>query len=92
MKKLLFLAMLVSVSFCQNDKPKFNFDKLKDPEPKWPIFSSPFTSSSLNDSALDSIKTIQINDEGFRIQVFATRERANAERLVNELSLSLIHI
>ena len=36
---------------------------------------------------LDSIKTIQINDEGFRIQVFATRERANAERLVNELSV-----
>ena len=26
-------------------------------------------SSSFNDSVLDSIKTIQINDEGFRIQV-----------------------
>ena len=87
MKKLLILAVLVSVSFCQNNKPKFNFDKLKDPEPKWPIFSSPFTSTSFNDSVLDSIKTIQINDEGFRIQVFATRERANAERLVNELSV-----
>ena len=70
MKKLLFLTIFVSVSLCQNNKPKFNFDKLKDPEPKWPIFSSPFTTGSFNDSVLDSIKTIQINDEGFRIQVF----------------------
>ena len=38
MKKLLILAVLVSGSFCQNNKPKFNFDKLKDPEPKWPNF------------------------------------------------------
>ena len=86
MRKII-LFFILSFIYSQDKKMKFDLDKLKDPDPKWPIFSSPITSKPLNSSLLDSIKSIQTITEGFRIQLLATKDRMNAEKLLNELSV-----
>tara|TARA_B100000965_G_C19033558_1_gene516369 strand:- start:138 stop:557 length:420 start_codon:yes stop_codon:yes gene_type:complete len=82
--KILFI--LFSTLFITQDKKiKFNPDKLIDPEPRWPIISSPLNSENfINDKIqIDSTKIII---EGFRIQILATNQLSKAEMLQKDLS------
>lgn len=78
---ILFSTLLIA----QDKKIKFDPNKLIDPEPKWPIISSPLNSKNLfNDKV--SIDSTQIVIEGYRVQILATKQLAKAEKLQKDLS------
>ena len=82
--KILFIIFFTLLN-AQDKKIKFAADKLIDPEPKWPIISSPLNSQNLfNDKVL--IDSTQIVIEGYRVQVLATKQLAKAEKLQKDLS------
>ena len=82
--KILFVIFFTLLN-AQDKKIKFDADKLIDPEPKWPIISSPLNSQNLfNDKVL--IDSTQIVIEGYRVQVLATKQLAKAEKLQKDLS------
>ena len=78
---ILFSTLLIA----QDKKIKFDPEKLVDPEPRWPIISSPLNSENLiiNKVLIDST---QIIIEGFRVQVLATNQLVKAEKLQKDLS------
>ena len=78
MKIILFLVSTFSIA--QDKKIDFDPNQLIDPEPKWPIISSPLNTENLliNNNELDST---QIIIEGFRVQLLATKEASKAEQL-----------
>ena len=81
---ILFSTLLIA----QDKKIKFDPNKLIDPEPKWPLISSPLNSQNLfNDKV--SIDSTQIIIEGFRVQILATNQLAKAEQLQKDLSTIL---
>ena len=78
---ILFSTLLIA----QDKKIKFDPNKLIDPEPKWPLISSPLNSQNLfNDKV--SIDSTQIVIEGYRVQILATKQLAKAEKLQKDLS------
>jgi len=81
---ILFSTLLIA----QDKKNKFDPNKLIDPEPRWPIISSPLNPENLLiiNNSLDST---QIIIEGFRVQLLATKQLTNAEKLQKELMKSL---
>jgi len=82
MKIILFLVSTFSIA--QDKKIDFDPNQLIDPEPKWPIISSPLNTENLliNNNELDST---QIIIEGFRVQLLATKEASKAEQLQKKL-------
>ena len=82
--RLLFI-LFSTLLFAQDKKIKFDPNKLIDPEPKWPLISSPLNSQNLfNDKV--SIDSTQIVIEGYRVQILATKQLAKAEKLQKDLS------
>jgi len=81
---IIFSTLLIA----QDKKNKFDPNKLIDPEPRWPIISSPLNSENLLiiNNSLDST---QIIIEGFRVQLLATKQLTNAEKLQKKLMESL---
>ena len=78
---ILFSTLLIA----QDKKIKFDPNKLIDPEPKWPLISSPLNFQNLfNDKV--SIDSTQIVIEGYRVQILATKQLAKAEKLQKDLS------
>jgi hypothetical protein len=80
--------MVLSLGFSQDQK-KVNFDpdKLKDPEPRWPIVVSPFSLDTKELKLVGNSDSSQIIIEGFRVQVLATSSQENADRLRYELAI-----
>ena len=86
----LFIPLLYcGLIFGQEKKIKFDPNKLNDPEPRWPKIISPLSIDSqlIKQEKPDST---QIIIEGFRVQVLATRDQINGERLRNKLSESFL--
>ena len=78
---ILFSTLLIA----QDKKIKFDPNKLIDPEPKWPLISSPLYFQNLfNDKV--SIDSTHIVIEGYRVQILATKQLAKAEKLQKDLS------
>ena len=82
--KILFI-LFSTLLIAQDKKIKFDPDKLIDPDPRWPIISSPLNTRNLM-SDKGSIDSTQIIIEGFRVQVLATKQLAKAEQLQKDLS------
>ena len=82
--KILFIIFFTLLNG-QDKKIKFDPNNLVDPEPRWPIISSPLNSENFmtNKSSIDST---QIIIEGFRVQILATKQLAKAEKLQKDLS------
>ena len=78
---ILFSTLLIA----QDKKIKFDADKLIDPEPRWPIISSPLNSQNLITNKV-SIDSTQFIIEGYRVQILATKQLVNAEKLQKDLS------
>ena len=81
---ILFSTLLIA----QDKKIKFDPDKLINPEPRWPIISSPLESKNILSNKV-SIDSTQIIIEGFRVQILATNQLAKAEELQKDLSIIL---
>ena len=73
MKIILFLVSTFLIA--QDKKIDFDPNQLIDPEPKWPIISSPLNTENL----------LINNNEGFRVQLLATKEASKAEQLQKKL-------
>ena len=86
--KILFI-LFSTLLIAQDKKIKFDPDKLIDPDPRWPIISSPLNTRNLM-SDKGSIDSTQIIIEGFRVQVLATKQLAKAEQLQKDL-LSILN-
>ena len=82
--KILFI-IFSTLLIAQDKKIKFDADKLIDPEPRWPIISSPLNSQNLITNKV-SIDSTQFIIEGYRVQILATKQLVNAERLQKDLS------
>ena len=82
--KILFI-IFSTLLIAQDKKIKFDADKLIDPEPRWPIISSPINSKNFINNKVQ-IDSTQIIIEGFRVQVLATKQLAKAEQLQKDLS------
>ena len=82
---ILFSTLIIS----QDTKIKFDPDKLIDPDPRWPIISSPLNTRNLM-SDKGSIDSTQIIIEGFRVQILATNKLSKAEMLQKDL-LSILN-
>ena len=80
MKLIILLFSIISILHGQNNKIKFDPNKLRDPEPKWPKIVNPINSENLSNQDSVSFDPASIVIEGFRIQLFATRNRFNAEK------------
>ena len=80
MKLIILLFSIISILHGQNNIIKFDPNKLKDPEPKWPKIINPINSKNLSNQDSTSLDSASIIVEGFRIQLFATRDRFNAEK------------
>ena len=80
MKLIILLFSIISILHGQNNKIKFDPNKLRDPEPKWPKIINPINSNNLSNQDSASLDSASIIVEGFRIQLFATRDRFNAEK------------
>ena len=82
--KILFIIFFTLLN-AQDKKIKFDPNNLVDPDPRWPIISSPLDSENFmtNKSSIDST---QIIIEGFRVQILATKQLAKAEKLQKDLS------
>ena len=89
MKKINLLFPFFSILYAQ-DKIKFDPNKLIDPTLNWPKIISPFNSDTLNSKETTFTDSIIIV-EGFRVQVLATRDRFNAEKLQSELGEKIQH-
>ena len=86
----LFIPLLYcGLIFGQEKKIKFDPNKLNDPEPRWPKIISPLSIDSQM-VIQEEPDSIQIIIEGFRVQVLATRDQVNGERLRNKLSESFL--
>jgi len=68
----------------QDKKINFDPNQLIDPDPKWPIISSPLNTDTtlIKNNQIDSA---QIIIEGFRVQILATKELVTAEQLQKQL-------
>ena len=75
--------------FGQEKKINFDPNKLNNPEPRWPKIISPLSIDSQMVRQEEPDLT-QIIIEGFRVQVLATRDQVNGERLRNKLSESFL--
>ena len=82
--KILFI-IFSTLLIAQDKKIKFDADKLIDPEPRWPIISSPLNSQNLITNKV-SIDSTQFIIEGYRVQILATKQLVNAEKLQKDLS------
>ena len=81
--KIIFI-LFSSYIMAQDKKINFDPNQLIDPDPKWPIISSPLnTDTTLIKS--NQIDSTQIIIEGFRVQLLATKELATAEQLQKQL-------
>jgi len=82
--KILFIIFFTLLNG-QDKKIKFDPNNLVDPDPRWPIISSPLDGENFmtNKSSIDST---QIIIEGFRVQILATKQLAKAEKLQKDLS------
>jgi len=80
LKLIILLFSIISILHGQNNIIKFDPNKLKDPEPKWPKIINPINSKNLSNQDSTSLDSASIIVEGFRIQLFATRDRFNAEK------------
>lgn len=88
--KLILIIISTSILFSQQKKIKFDPNKLIDPTLNWPKIISPFNSDTLN-SKESTLSDSMIIVEGFRVQVLATRDRFNAEKLQSELGEKIQH-
>ena len=88
--KLILIIFSTSILFTQQKKIKFDPNKLIDPTLNWPKIISPFNSDTLNSKETTFTDSIIIV-EGFRVQVLATRDRFNAEKLQSELGEKIQH-
>jgi|TARA_B100001540_G_scaffold96857_1_gene87223 hypothetical protein len=88
--KLILIIISTSILFSQQKKIKFDPNKLIDPTLNWPKIISPFNSDTLNSKETTFTDSIIIV-EGFRVQVLATRDRFNAEKLQSELGEKIQH-
>ena len=82
--KILFVIFFTLLN-AQDKKIKFGADKIIDPEPRWPIISSPLNSQNLITNKV-SIDSTQFIIEGYRVQILATKQLVNAEKLQKDLS------
>ena len=82
--KILFI-IFSTLLIAQDKKIKFDADKIIDPEPRWPIISSPLNFDNLINNKIQ-IDSTQIIIEGFRVQILATNQLPKAEMLQKELS------
>jgi len=80
LKLIILLFSIISILHGQNNIIKFDPNKLRDPEPKWPKIINPINSKNLSNQDSTSLDSASIIVEGFRIQLFATRDRFNAEK------------
>jgi len=85
LKLIILLFSIISILHGQNNIIKFDPNKLKDPEPKWPKIINPINSKNLSNQDSTSLDSASIIVEGFRIQLFATRDRFNAEKFQIDL-------
>jgi len=85
LKLIILLFSIISILHGQNNKIKFDPNKLRDPEPKWPKIINPINSNNLSNQDSASLDSASIIVEGFRIQLFATRDRFNAEKFQIDL-------
>tara|TARA_B100001105_G_C22399098_1_gene448392 strand:- start:2742 stop:3170 length:429 start_codon:yes stop_codon:yes gene_type:complete len=85
LKLIILLFSIISVLHGQNNKIKFDPNKLRDPEPKWPKIVNPINSENLSNQGSASLDSASIIVEGFRVQLFATRDRFNAEKFQMDL-------
>jgi len=85
LKLIILLFSIISILHGQNNIIKFDPNKLKDPEPKWPKIINPINSKNLSNQDSTSLNSASIIVEGFRIQLFATRDRFNAEKFQIDL-------
>jgi len=85
LKLIILLFSIISILHGQNNKIKFDPNKLRDPEPKWPKIINPINSENLSNQDSVSLDPASIIVEGFRIQLFATRDRFNAEKFQIDL-------
>ena len=85
MKLIILLFSIISILHGQSNKIKFDPNKLRDPEPKWPKIINPINSNNLSNQDSASLDSASIIVEGFRIQLFATRDRFNAEKFQIDL-------
>ena len=83
--KLLVFILLPSIIFSQNNT-SFNPDILIDPEPRWPEIMNPLSNNNYIKSIDKSLDSNITEIEGFRVQVFATQDRAKADKLQKELA------
>ena len=88
--KLILIIISTSILFSQQKKIKFYPNKLTDPTLNWPKIIRPFNSDTLNSKETTFTDSIIIV-EGFRVQVLATRDRFNAEKLQSELGEKIQH-
>ena len=88
--KFILIIISISILFSQQKKIKFDPNKLIDPTLNWPKIISPFNSDTLNSKETTFTDSIIIV-EGFRVQVLATRDRFNAEKLQSELGEKIQH-
>ena len=81
--KIIFI-LFSSYIMAQDKKINFDPNQLIDPDPKWPIISSPLNTDTtlIKNNQIDST---QIIIEGFRVQLLATKELATAEQLQKQL-------
>ena len=84
MRKILFIIFSILL-VAQDKKNKFDPEKLIDPQPRWPIISSPLNSDNSIDNKIQ-IDSTQIIIEGFRVQILATNQLSKAEQLQKDLS------
>ena len=86
--KILFVIFFTLLN-AQDKKIKFDADNLIDPEPRWPIISSPLNFKNLINNKIQ-IDSTQIIIEGFRVQILATNKLSKAEMLQKDL-LSILN-
>ena len=81
--KIIFI-LFSSYIMAQDKKINFDPNQLIDPDPKWPIISSPLNTDTtlIKNNQIDSA---QIIIEGFRVQLLATKELGTAEQLQKQL-------
>jgi hypothetical protein len=85
LKLIILFFSIISILHGQNNKIKFDPNKLRDPEPKWLKIINPINSKELSNQDSASLDYKSIIVEGFRIQLFATRDRFNAEKFKIDL-------
>ena len=85
MKLIILLFSIISILHGQNNKIRFDPNILKDPEPKWPKIVNPINSENLSNQDSIGLDSASIVIEGFRVQLFATGDRFNAEKFQIDL-------